>query len=168
MQRARLFAQYGVQLADMSHPLGSHLWHDLSRVRCRGSSLQLPAGVATDVLRHVAACVCRRMRLAAPGHNEWTLQAMPAAQGSHALYNEQLVYVAAFAVGARLVFGDRPKQITYSRMLWLPSIGELGRAVLGFLGWGPSTRLLLCWLVGSFAQVCVAFVPAAALVPAAT
>ena len=44
-------------------------------------------------------------------------------QGSHALYNEQLVYVAAFAVGARLVFGDRPKQITYSRMLWLPSIG---------------------------------------------
>lgn len=44
-------------------------------------------------------------------------------QGSHALYNEQLVYVAAFAVGADLVFGDRPKQITYSRMLWLPSIG---------------------------------------------
>jgi hypothetical protein len=76
-QRARLFAQYGVQLADMAHPLGSHLWHDLS-------------------------------------------------QGSHALYNEQLVYVAAFAVGACLVFGDRPKQITYSRMLWMPSIGALG------------------------------------------
>lgn len=49
-----------------------------------------------------------------------------AMQGSHALYNEQLVYVAAFAVGARLVFGDRPKQITYSRMLWMPSIGALG------------------------------------------
>ncbi len=32
MQRARLFAQYGVQLADMAHPLGSHLWHDLSQV----------------------------------------------------------------------------------------------------------------------------------------
>jgi hypothetical protein len=78
-QRARLFAQYGVQLADMAHPLGSHLWHDLS-------------------------------------------------QGSHALYNEQLVYVAAFAVGACLVFGDRPKQITYSRMLWMPSIVDLDEA----------------------------------------
>lgn len=33
------------------------------------------------------------------------------------------MYVAAFAVGARLVFGDRPKTITYARMLWLPSIG---------------------------------------------
>lgn len=31
-QRARLFAQYGVQLADMAHPLGSHLWQDLSQV----------------------------------------------------------------------------------------------------------------------------------------
>lgn len=31
-QRARMFAQYGVQLADMAHPLGSHLWHDLSQV----------------------------------------------------------------------------------------------------------------------------------------
>ncbi|KAL4449447.1 hypothetical protein ABPG77_007091 [Micractinium sp. CCAP 211/92] len=78
-QRARMFAQYGVQLADMAHPLGSHLWHDLS-------------------------------------------------QGSRALYNEQLVYVAAFAVGADLVFGDRPKQITYSRMLWLPSIVDLDQA----------------------------------------
>jgi hypothetical protein len=77
-QRARMFAQYGVQLADMAHPLGSHLWADLS-------------------------------------------------QGPRALYNEQLVYVAAFAVGANLVFGDRPKQITYSRMLWLPSIGATRR-----------------------------------------
>lgn len=32
-QRARVFAQYGVQLADMAHPLGSHLWQDLSQVR---------------------------------------------------------------------------------------------------------------------------------------
>ncbi len=46
------------------------------------------------------------------------------------------MYVAAFAVNARLVFGDRPKQITYSRMLWLPSIGAAaatrarGRAAL--------------------------------------
>lgn len=28
-----MFAQYGVQLADMAHPLGSHLWHDLSQVQ---------------------------------------------------------------------------------------------------------------------------------------
>ena len=84
-QRARLFAQYGVQLADMAHPLGSHLWHDLS-------------------------------------------------QGPHALYNEQLVYVAAFAVGASLVFGDRPKQITYSRMLWLPSIGARRGGAAGGTG----------------------------------
>ncbi|KAI3429568.1 hypothetical protein D9Q98_005655 [Chlorella vulgaris] len=77
--RARTFAHYGVQLADMPHPLGSHLWNDLS-------------------------------------------------QGSHSLYNEQLVYVAAFAVGAELVFGDRPKEVTYSRMLWLPSIVDLDHA----------------------------------------
>lgn len=51
-------------------------------------------------------------------------------QGPHALFNEQLVYVAAFAVGATLVFGDRPKQITYARMLWLPSIGEVWSVVV--------------------------------------
>lgn len=78
-QRARPFAQYGVQLADMAHPLGSHLWHDLS-------------------------------------------------QGQRALYNEHLAYVAAFAVGADLVFGDRPKHITYARMLWMPTLVELDQA----------------------------------------
>lgn len=55
---------------------------------------------------------------------------VPHLQGRHALYNEQLVYVAAFGVGADLVFGDRPKQITYSRMLWLPSIGGAAAAPL--------------------------------------
>lgn len=40
-------------------------------------------------------------------------------------YSEHLVYSAAFAVGARLVHGDRPKYVTYQRMLWQPSIVDL-------------------------------------------
>lgn len=163
-QRARMFAQYGVQLADMAHPLGSHLWHDLSQVSCsRCSPLAwlpfVPCCVLARFLHHVGRepwfqstvhSPCRllsrscastppvlspRVRQTDPlpmrrPVRQPTLQVTPACllrrsrlQGSRALYNEQLVYVAAFAVGADLVFGDRPKQITYSRMLWLPSIG---------------------------------------------
>ena len=52
-------------------------------------------------------------------------------QGPRSLYSEQLVYVAAFAVGADLLFGDRPKQITYSRMLYMPSLGAVQCSVQG-------------------------------------
>ena len=40
-------------------------------------------------------------------------------------FSEHLVYAAAFAVGAKLVHGDRPKYLTYQRMLWEPSIVDL-------------------------------------------
>jgi hypothetical protein len=35
------------------------------------------------------------------------------------------VYAAAFAVDARLVFGDRPKETTYRRLLSCPTLAEL-------------------------------------------
>lgn len=43
-------------------------------------------------------------------------------------FSEHLAYVAAFASGARLVHGDRPKTTTYQRMLWCPSIVDLDSA----------------------------------------
>lgn len=88
-----------------------------------------PRHVGSAALRCAALCCgelsCSVVRSAFPTNRRCTARSS-ALQGSHALYNEQLVYVAAFAVGARLVFGDRPKQITYSRMLWMPSIGAWG------------------------------------------
>lgn len=157
--RARLFAQYGVQLADMAHPLGSHLWHDLSQARaleggCAGCvgwkdaarARQRQAAPPTRdphhglCLRRAPACPRRAAtRCAASSRctpTPWLISSLSIRlpshplQGYHALYNEQLVYVAAFAVGARLVFGDRPKTITYARMLWLPSIGAPPRKAL--------------------------------------
>lgn len=44
---------------------------------------------------------------------------------------EQLAYVAALAVGAPLLFGDRPKQETYARLSWHASLSELD----AFFGW---------------------------------
>lgn len=38
---------------------------------------------------------------------------------------EALVYAAAFAVDARLVFGDRPKEATYRRLVSCPTLAEL-------------------------------------------
>ena len=38
---------------------------------------------------------------------------------------EALVYAAAFAVEARLVFGDRPKEATYRRLVSTPTLREL-------------------------------------------
>lgn len=38
---------------------------------------------------------------------------------------EPLVYAAAFSVDARLVFGDRPKETTYRRLVSCPTLGEL-------------------------------------------
>ena len=38
---------------------------------------------------------------------------------------EALVYAAAFAVDARLVFGDRPKETTYRRLVSTPTLAEL-------------------------------------------
>jgi hypothetical protein len=43
-------------------------------------------------------------------------------------FSEHLAYAAAFAVGAQLIHGDRPKLITYQRMLWQPSIVDLDYA----------------------------------------
>ena len=48
--------------------------------------------------------------------------------GRSGLCSEQLAYVAAFAVGAALVFGDRPKAVTYRRMLLCPSLADLDTA----------------------------------------
>lgn len=41
------------------------------------------------------------------------------------LFGEQIGYVAAFATGARLVFGDRPKEVTYRRLLHMTNVREL-------------------------------------------
>ena len=41
---------------------------------------------------------------------------------------EQLAYIAAFATGAALVFGDRPKADTFARLASLPSLRELDAA----------------------------------------
>ncbi len=40
---------------------------------------------------------------------------------------EQLAYIAALAAGAALVFGDRPKEVTYQRLMSLPSLSDLDR-----------------------------------------
>jgi len=42
--------------------------------------------------------------------------------------SEQLAYIATLAVGADLIFGDRPKTETYARLLWVPSLVDLDRA----------------------------------------
>ena len=44
---------------------------------------------------------------------------------------EQLAYVAALAVGAPLLFGDRPKRETYARLATHASLSELD----AFFGW---------------------------------
>lgn len=41
---------------------------------------------------------------------------------------EQLAYIAAFATGAALIFGDRPKVATFARLAALPSLRELDAA----------------------------------------
>ena len=47
---------------------------------------------------------------------------------SNMIYSEHLAYVAALSVEAGLVFGDRPKMVTYRRMLCCPSIADLDAA----------------------------------------
>lgn len=47
------------------------------------------------------------------------------ASGPQRMCGEQLSYVAAFAAGAEVVFGDRPKRLTYARMLHLPTAADL-------------------------------------------
>ncbi len=66
-QRARMFAQYGVQLADMAHPLGSHLWHDLSQVSC---SRCLPRAFVAAGTAFVPCCVLARF-LRHVGREPW-------------------------------------------------------------------------------------------------
>lgn len=44
---------------------------------------------------------------------------------------EQLAYVAALAVGAPLLFGDRPKRETYARLSSHASLSDLD----AFFGW---------------------------------
>ena len=41
---------------------------------------------------------------------------------------EQLVYIAAFAVAADIVFGDRPKHETYARLLNAANLADLDYA----------------------------------------
>lgn len=50
------------------------------------------------------------------------------AMGPRRLWSEQLVYVASFAVGAEIVFGDRAKEVTYHRMLWCPTVQDMDAA----------------------------------------
>ena len=52
----------------------------------------------------------------------------PWAQARANLNGEQLAYVAALASGARLAFGDRPKEITYRRLFGAPTLADLDRA----------------------------------------
>ena len=40
---------------------------------------------------------------------------------------EQLAYIAALTVGAALVFGDRPKELTYQRLMSRPPLSDLDR-----------------------------------------
>lgn len=47
---------------------------------------------------------------------------------SNMVYSEHLAYVAALSVGAGLMFGDRPKMVTYRRMLCCPSLADLDAA----------------------------------------
>lgn len=46
----------------------------------------------------------------------------------HQFGGEQLAYIAAFAAGAALTFGDRPKEATFLRLAVLPSLRELDAA----------------------------------------
>ena len=41
---------------------------------------------------------------------------------------EQLVYIAAFAVAAEIVYGDRPKHETYHRLLDATTLADLDYA----------------------------------------
>ncbi|GAB4822441.1 hypothetical protein N2152v2_009487 [Parachlorella kessleri] len=48
--------------------------------------------------------------------------------GPKRLWSEWLVYVAAFAANSLLIHGDRPKRVTYHRLLWVPSVEDLDAA----------------------------------------
>lgn len=60
-----------------------------------------------------------------------------------AMPGEQLAYVAALAVGAPLLFGDRPKRDTYACLSSLTSLSELD----AFFGW--QVRRDSCDLLGN-------------------
>lgn len=47
---------------------------------------------------------------------------------SNMIYSEHLAYVSALSVDADLIFGDRPKLMTYQRMLLCPTLADLDAA----------------------------------------
>ena len=60
---------------------------------------------------------------------------------------EQLAYIATLAVGAPLVFGDRPKRDTFKRFLDVPSLEELDMAfgLQVCLEISPQPRRRICY-----------------------
>ncbi|KAI8465493.1 MAG: hypothetical protein J3K34DRAFT_525292 [Monoraphidium minutum] len=49
-------------------------------------------------------------------------------QAAENFNGEQLAYVAALTTGAKLAFGDRPKEITYRRLFALPTAAQIDEA----------------------------------------
>uniref|UniRef100_A0A383WDL8 Uncharacterized protein n=1 Tax=Tetradesmus obliquus TaxID=3088 RepID=A0A383WDL8_TETOB len=63
-------------------------------------------------------------------------------QASGQFNGEQLAYIAALASGSQLLFGDRPKDITYKRLFDCPSLAELDAAFAAEVAAVHSANLL--------------------------
>ena len=84
------------------------------------ASIHMAGGAAEEALAFITR-VAHQLRL-----EEQPLAGSPFwAQMKTQLPAEALVYAAAFAVEARLVFGDRPKSTTYRRLVSCPTLKEL-------------------------------------------
>ena len=83
-----------------------------------------PLGMIDGRTRALAHVSDRLSRLTNPAESEVWLDFVSSPWFS----NEHMAYAAAFAVSAELIAGDRPKAITYQRLLWLPDIVDLDRA----------------------------------------
>ena len=101
---------------------GSATGNEASLQEC----LMISRGGTTDAMtRAIAHLGVQLSEFADPMHSPLWQQV----SRSPYFFNEHLAYAAAFAVGARLIHGDRPKVVTYQRMLWKPSIVDLDSAV---------------------------------------
>ena len=80
-----------------------------------------PGGMAAEESLTFITRVAHKLRL-----EEKPLEKSPFwAQMKTQLPAEALVYAAAFAVDARLVFGDRPKDVTYRRLVSVTTLAQL-------------------------------------------
>ena len=104
--RTLRFAQLGARLGGMPDPLRSEV-RGLGRVGGQAGVVRLGGWVGGWLVGH-SPPPSHTSPLPHPRSQLWR----DLTHGPKPLYSEHLAYVAAFAVGAELVHGDRPKRVT--------------------------------------------------------